>query len=329
MILVDKYIYAIGQKLPLKSRNEIKTELKSLLLDEIEAKYGENPSEDNIKRAITEFGTPGSVAKKYSNSSSVIGSGFTDLYYLIMKIIVGALTIAFTTIFIVTLFTENPAGLDILKALVQVPLRVFQASLGGIGTLTIIFIIISRLCSDKEIDIESEWTIKELESINLTQEQESKIESIIALILIPVFIAFVILYPEFIQFLENSFEKSGLTLGNKVNMDVFKSFIPLFVLQGLLQIVYQIMLLKKEIKTKALYIFDASLSVFDLLVTITILKLGTMFIYAGGVNNGIFSYSTIGFKIFIVIGLFTGIGELLSKSIKYVKKEIEEKKSFM
>ena len=112
-------------------------------------------------------------------------------------------------------------------------------------------------------------------------------------------------------------------------MDVFKSFIPLFVLQGLLQIVYQIMLLKKEIKTKALYIFDASLSVFDLLVTITILKLGTMFIYAGGVNNGIFSYSTIGFKIFIVIGLFTGIGELLSKSIKYVKKEIEEKKSFM
>lgn len=40
MKLLEQYIYAIGKKLPYKSRNEIKMELKSAFLDELEAKYG-------------------------------------------------------------------------------------------------------------------------------------------------------------------------------------------------------------------------------------------------------------------------------------------------
>ena len=82
---LDKYIYAIGQKLPIKGREETKKELKSLILDEIEAKYGENPTEDDILAFIQDFGAPVKVAKKYSDSKGVISDGLTDLYFLILN----------------------------------------------------------------------------------------------------------------------------------------------------------------------------------------------------------------------------------------------------
>ena len=51
MKLVEKYVHAVGQKLPLKGREDTKKELKSLILDEIEEKYGDNPKEEDIKKA--------------------------------------------------------------------------------------------------------------------------------------------------------------------------------------------------------------------------------------------------------------------------------------
>ncbi len=324
MEIIDKYIYAIGQKLPIKSRNEIKKELNSLLLDDIEGKYGESPTEDQISTAITEFGTPGKVAKRYSGSTYVIEKGFTDIYFMILKIMVGAMSIAFFTIFVVSLFTQNPRGIEILREFIKFPINAIQASFSGIGVLTVIFIIISKLMKDREIDLEDDWNVKELEAITLTEEMESKVESIIAIVLIPIFIALINIYPEFLVFLENSFEKSGLVLGNRVNMDVFRNYIYIFSGLGILQVIYHIQLLRKEIKSRGLYIFDACTSIFDTVFVITILKAGTLFIY-NGIDNGIFSTSTIGFKLIMLISLVTGIAELISKTVKYVKMEIREK----
>lgn len=324
MEMINKYIYAIGQKLPLKSRNEIKKELTSLLLDDIEGKYGENPTKEQITTSITEFGTPGKVAKRYSGSNYVIEKGFTDIYFMILKIMVGAMAVAFFTIFVVSLFTLNPDVTDIFKELIKFPINVIQASFSGIGVLTVIFIVVSKLMKDKEINLEDDWTVKELEGITLTDEMESKVESFLAIILIPIFIALINIYPDFLVFLENLFQKSGLILGNRVNMDIFKNYIYIFSGLGILQVVYHIQLLRKEIKSKGLYIFDACTSIFDTVFVITILKTGTLFIY-NGVDNGIFSTSTIGFKLIILISLATGIGELISKVVKYIKMEIREK----
>lgn len=324
MEMIEKYIYAIGQKLPLKSRNEIKKELTSLLLDDIEDKFGENPTDEQITMAITEFGTPGKVAKQYSGVNYVIEKGFTDIYFMILKIMVGAMSIAFFTIFVVDLFTTNLSGIEIFKEFIKFPINAIQASISGIGVLTLIFILISKLMKDKEIDLEDDWTVKELEGITITDEVESKIESIIAIILIPIFIAFINIYPEVIVVLENTFEKSGLTLGNRINMDVFRNYIYIFSGLGLLQVVYHIILLRKGIKSKGLYLFEACSALFDTVFVITILKTGTLFIY-NGLNNGIFTKSTIGFKLIMLISLVTGITELISIFIKYIKIEIKEK----
>ncbi|MGL1893894.1 MAG: hypothetical protein OCD02_19810 [Spirochaetaceae bacterium] len=324
MEMIDKYIYAIGQKLPLKSRAEIKKELTSLILDEIEGKYGENPTVAQQEEAIISFGTPNKVAKRYSGATLVIGEGFTDLYFMICKIMVGAMSIAFVTVFIVSLFTENIAGLDILKGFLKVPFRVLQASFSGIGVVTLIFIVISKLMKNGEVDLEDDWGVKELESIELTEKVESKIEAIVSIIFLSVFIALINIYPEFITFLEDSYEKSGLVLGNRVDMNVFSSYIIVFSILGILQIINQVLILKKEMKTRAIYIFETFISLFDLLFTIAILKIGTLFIY-NGIDQGIFTTSTIGFKIFLIIGLITGSFELIGKVVNYIKMEFNNR----
>lgn len=325
MEMIDKYIYAIGQKLPLKSRNEIKKELASLILDDIEAKYGKKPTDMQINSAITEFGTPGKVAKRYSGAIYVIESGFTDIYYMIMKIMVGAVSVAFFTVFAVSLFTENLGGYGIFRELLKVPLHVIQASISGIGVLTLIFIIVSKFMKDREIDLEEDWSVKDLESINLSDEVESKIESIIAIILIPIFIALINIYPDVMILFENLFEKSGLTLGNRINMELFRNYILIFSGLGLLQILYHVQLLRKENKSKGLYRLDTFISLFNTVFVIIILKQGDLFIY-NDINRGLFTTSTIGFKVMILIGLIIGIAELMSKLIKYIRIEIIEKK---
>lgn len=323
MKLLEQYLYAIGQKLPLKSRNEIKDELRSQLLDEMDEKFGENVSDEQVKELIEEFGTPRAVAKRYTGEKFVISSGLTDLYFMISKIIVGAMSIAFFTIFVVTMFTENPQGFEILKTFIQFPLSVIQASISGIGVLTLIFILISQFMKEAEVNLDDDWNIKELEGIDLSPEQESKVEAIIAIVLIPVFIILIISYPHIIQDLENLYLRSGLSLGNRVNMEVFMFYIPIFVIQGVLQVVYHIILLRKEVKTEGLYIFDGIISLVDVVVSGVILAGGSLFIYTVE-NSGLFSFSTIGIKLLVIIGLVTGIGELIGKIVKYSKYKLSK-----
>lgn len=324
MKLLEQYIYAIGQNLPLKSRNEIKDELRSQLLDEIDEKYGESVTEDQVKVLIEDFGTPRAVSKRYTGEKHVISSGLTDLYFMISKIIVGAMSIAFFTIFVVTMFTENPQGMDILKTFMKFPLSVIQASISGIGVLTLIFILISKLMSDAEVNLDDDWSVKELEGIDLTPEQESRVEAIIAVVLIPVFMVLIISYPHIIQDLENLYLRSGLSLGNRVNMEVFMFYIPIFVIQGILQVVYHIILLRKEVKTEGLYLFDGIISLVDVVVSGIILAGGSLFIYTVE-NSGLFSFSTIGIKLIIIIGFVAGIGELIGKVVKYSKYKLSKK----
>ena len=322
MDLIEKYIYAIGQKLPMKGRNEIKMELKSLLLDEIEEKYGKNPSKDELESSILAFGTPAEIAKKYNSHSHIINPNFYELFFLLLKIIGGALTIAFTTIFIVSLFTEPHTGKEVLNGIAVIPLRTIQAFLSATGSVTLVFILITRFAKDEELNIESDWSIKELEAIELSPETESRIESIVVIFLIPIFLTLIIVYPELIQFLENSFEKSTIMLGHKVNIDMFRAVLPLFVIEGFITIIYHIILLKKGIRTRGLKILDITNSMVNILIAVILLNINNLFIYTGGVNQGIFTRSTFGFKLIILISLIIGIIELIGKIVRHIKNSL-------
>jgi len=181
MKLIEQYIYAIGKYLPYNSRKDIKKELYASLLDEIEATYGENPTQKELEAAITAYGTPRQVANRYKDNNLVIGSGYTDLFFFISKLIVFALSIAFTIIFVIGLFEGDLTPNKVIIRIAQTFAQILGASLSAIGWVAVGFIIMTRTNKEYDIDLEDDWTPKELADITVGPESESKIESGLAI----------------------------------------------------------------------------------------------------------------------------------------------------
>ncbi len=310
MKILDQYIYAIGKKLPFNARKEIKTELRSLLLDEIEAKYGEHPSQDQVEDAIREYGSPREVANRYKSSNQVIGSQFTDLFFFIAKIIVFALTVAFTVIFIIELFTNNLTSNDILTGIGKILFNVFNASFAAFGWLTVVFILLTRFSKGDDFDMDEDWSPKELKDIQIGPEGESKIESAITIFFILLLITVINVAPQLIKVSERTFELSGMHLGHYVQLDVFKSYlIPLTIIWAA-EVVYHTFNLFTG-KSKALAIYDVVLEIIGALIMLSMAF--NMALYTN--YQTILGYRAI-FMLVAVIVCFESIGKLF-KFFKY------------
>ncbi len=232
MKLLEQYIYAIGKKLPYKSRNEIKMELKSAFLDELEAKYGKTPpSEADIESLIASHGAPREVASRYKTDNVVIGSGYTDLFFMIMKIIIFALTIAFTVTFVVELLSGDLKNSIMVIEVLKIPGNVISGSLSAFGSLTIVFIILTKFNTDEKINLDEDWKPSELKDIQVGPEEESKVGSAFAIFFILIFVSVINSSPHLVNVAERAFESSGLELGHYIHLETFKYFlIPLTII---------------------------------------------------------------------------------------------------
>jgi hypothetical protein len=311
MKLVDKYIYAVGQKLPLKGREDTKKELKSLLLDEIEEKYGKDPAEEDIKEAISSFGSPGKVARKYSGEKMVISPGYTDIYFLVCGIMIFAMFIAYTTVFLVGLFTEGYT--DILNAVLKIPLNVITTSLSGIGAGTIVFIIMTRIFGKNQIDFEKDWTPEELNGVVLEDQRVSKTETIISVSLLAVLILLTNIFPEVITLAEDVFVNSNIPLGHRIDLENFRFYLIFLSIIWSGEIVYNLTLFKAGSRKKYLVIMENILSGCEIIIFAKII-----------IDSSLYTYDTglIGFKIIFGIVLVVNLVELIARNVKLLIKKL-------
>ena len=110
MELLDRYIYDVGRRLPAKQREDIEKELKSLLLDALEARTGgAEPTEADMAAVLKEFGSPEEVAARYAGERYVIGPRLYPTYRMVLGIGSGALALGlFISVFIG--YALDPAG---------------------------------------------------------------------------------------------------------------------------------------------------------------------------------------------------------------------------
>lgn len=309
MKIIEQYIYAIGKHLPYNSRKDIKKELYASLLDEIEATYGEHPTQKELEAAIAAYGTPRQVANRYKENNLVIGSGYTDLFFFISKLIVFALSIAFTVIFVIGLFEGNLTPNRIIVMIAQTLSQILGASLSAIGWVAVGFIILTRLNKDYDIDLEDDWTPKELADIHIGPEGESKIESGLSIFFILVFIVIINTMPFLPTIAENAFGTSGL-LGHSLNIDLFKIYLIPLSLLWFGEIIYHIFNLLYGIQTKKMVLYDLLIEVLS-----AGLLLRMVFDAALYLNYA----SLVGFRAIFLLIATIGFIETLVKAIKFIK----------
>jgi len=312
MKIVEQYLRAVGSKLPWKSRRDITEELRSLLLDQIEADLGPDPDEEEVKKTITAFGSPTQVAARYRKSRGVISPGLTDLYFMIILIMAGAMFIAFITVFAVESLQDNPAGSELVKRILMVFVNTFGTWLSGVGGLTVVFIILSRFFSGS-IDLDETWTVEDLKGIHLGDKLETTVESIVSIVFLFILIVLMNLYPSIVTLGENLFFHSGFSLGHRVVIEVFRRYIGILTIIWAAGIVLRVIVLQKGVKPRRMMIAELGLSGAEALLSGLMLS-----------DHRLYSYEVgwIGFKVILFIVLVVNLVEVGRGIFRIVRERV-------
>ncbi|WP_404454494.1 HAAS signaling domain-containing protein [Oceanobacillus kapialis] len=112
MEMVDRYIYAVTQKLPQSQRKDIADELRSLIEDMLEDRAGKgNFADKDVEDVLLELGSPKELADKYrSNQKYLIGPELFDSYLYVLKVVMAVVAISIGIGFVIQVVL-NPVNI--------------------------------------------------------------------------------------------------------------------------------------------------------------------------------------------------------------------------
>jgi len=141
MEIVDRYIYAVTQRLPERQRGDIRQELQGLIEDMLEerAPAGQASRED-AESVLLELGHPNALAAKYRGYDRyLISPMMFESYLTTLKIVLISIAVAMTVVFAIeTIFTPTV----ILEHFTGYLVSLITASAQGFCWVTVIFALI-------------------------------------------------------------------------------------------------------------------------------------------------------------------------------------------
>lgn len=189
---IDRYLYAIGEKLPKSQKEDIKKELKSIIEDAVDEKVAKEKAskgeyyeatEEDILSIINNLGSPVEVAAKYKPSNKyLIGPELYDLYRFLLIIVLGAVGLGIS---IASAITVMGAQGTFIELLYKLPLQLISAGMNAVGSVTIVFMIIQHFASENQIknmNIDEKWNPKELKPIPVSYEIIKPSEAIVTIV---------------------------------------------------------------------------------------------------------------------------------------------------
>lgn len=161
MNIIDRYIYAVGKHLPGKKKTDIQNELRSNLVDTLEARYGKEPTEDQVIALVKELGKPEKVAASYwPEGQYLIGPRLYPLFRMVVGIVISVFVMVNLVLFGVTV----AFGTDVLPGL-QFIGNLFNGAVFAFGMIVLVFAILQRLDVRPE-DEKEDWDPRQLPEID-------------------------------------------------------------------------------------------------------------------------------------------------------------------
>lgn len=166
MDYVQRYIYAVTQKLPEGQREDIKLELQGLIEDMLEERtQGEPVTEGDIEAVLRELGSPQELAVKYQvRPRYLIGPAFFDAYIAILRIVMISIGIGLTISFAVQALI-TPA--ELLQHFISYIVSIITIGVQGFAWVTLSFAIVEYAGVKPEDWGKSkrEWSLADLPEI--------------------------------------------------------------------------------------------------------------------------------------------------------------------
>ena len=197
--LIARYIYAVTKRLPSKMRNDVSTELETLIDDMLVERCGDvTPTEKDIRVVLTELGTPKELYEKYTEQGKdcLIGYPYFNDYKFVLKIVLLSVIIGM--------------GIAALVSAIVNPTPVWYegvfAWLGNtVDSLAIVFTVITiifAVCYHKgiKINLTNDFDFDSLPSVPSKSQRISKVDSIVSIAFSMVFLIIFLFAPQILGF---------------------------------------------------------------------------------------------------------------------------------
>lgn len=164
MELVNRYVYAVTQKLPEQQRADIEKELKGLIEDMLEERTEGGPVlESDVEEVLHELGDPSALADKYRGKDRyLIGPERFDAYVSVVKIVLVSVFIGITVASVIE-FVMNPVR--VVNHFAEYMATLFSVCIQGFAWVTMIFAILEYMGmrdSNNKLTSKKQWNLSDL-----------------------------------------------------------------------------------------------------------------------------------------------------------------------
>ncbi|MCM3130061.1 MULTISPECIES: hypothetical protein [unclassified Paenibacillus] len=264
MELIERYVYAVTQRLPEKQRADISKELHGLIEDMLEERASSDElKEQQVESVLIELGHPEMMAARYEGERYLIGPALYTSYMTVMKVVLASFLIALSIFAIVEAIMTPGNILDhFTDFLIDIVISISQA----IAWVTVIFALIEygqrrRSISPNNGHSMKEWNPKDLQSLPDHGKEIKKSDPIASIIFITLFTALFALNVELIavyQFNDQGF--SSIPFISSAGIEKYIPFIWLLGAVGILGEIFKLILRKRTTSLLAYHIIFTILS---------------------------------------------------------------------
>ncbi|RKQ33283.1 HAAS signaling domain-containing protein [Oceanobacillus halophilus] len=190
MELIDRYIYAVTQKLPESQREDIASELRGLIEDMLEERVnGREVHEEYVEEVLQELGNPKKLAQKYRGTKRyLIGPEYFDTFLYVLKIVLIAMSVGIGISFVIQIII-NPVS--ILDHFIEMIISIFTGLPMAVGWTIIGFAIAEYYQEDglQELKKEQDWKPSDLPPIPNPKGSIKRSESIAGIVFLVIIMA--------------------------------------------------------------------------------------------------------------------------------------------
>lgn len=311
MKLIDQYLYLVGKSLPLRGKKDLLKELETLILDDIEERFGPSPKEADILYALKQFGSPKEVAARYTGEKPLFAPAVEQLYRFILAVMIAGIAIGFSVNAIVAL-ARQPDSLEVTD-LAGFLFGMINAIIAGTGTVTLLAIGASRIPAIAALQAEKDdWIAEEVKGVELDEHIPSRIESLITVAFTAVLVVLANRMPWVVSLAEEKIGYTGLVLSHTVSIARLVPYIRMasvfWILEALQHVAFYIRHKRTALETGIDIVIKAASAV---LAIVMFFDTGLYLDYAG----------IMGFRLLMLISAVASLVSL----VFYVKKMIEKK----
>lgn len=199
MEMVDRYIYAVTQKLPQDQREDIADELRGLIEDLVSERVGDEAiTNEDVEEVLRSLGSPRKLADQYRGSKRyLIGPETFDSYLLVLKIVLGVMGAMIGIGFVFQTIFDPMEMIDhFVESIVSIVTTVPTA----FGWVTLGFALGEYYGGDDSMNFQKgqQWKLSDLPQVPNERRQIKRSDPIVGIIFYMILMAVFIFSPEYV-----------------------------------------------------------------------------------------------------------------------------------